>query len=138
MTGPGPELHAPWNVSPDALNPLDAALVRFISDGLSDDITDRLLGPDGFSVRRRMASLMAKHVRLQCCDLLMLAPERRRAIAESVILAELAEMLSKSDEGSPDLISGEPPAAPKDSPCTGLALVSEGDPGETSPPLTRL
>ena len=101
MSDPSAIPRAPWNVSPDTLAPLDAAIVRFISDGLSDDLTDRLLGPDGFAVRRRLAALMKDHAGLPPSDLVRMPPERRRALAETIILAEVAAVDPKSvDSGA--------------------------------------
>ena len=109
-------LQSPWAISPDTLDYLDADIVRFISGVMTDDFTDRILGRENFKVRRRIAELMTKHSSLQVNDLGLMLPERRRALAESIILAELAEAarapVAPAWRPDADEVAVEPPAEP--------------------------
>ena len=118
-------LQKPWNISPDVLDCRDAGVVTFISGVMTDDFRSRLLGPENFAVRRRLAELMAKHSQLHPGDLEALSPERRRALAESIIRAEIAELTPAPVQtapvpGEPD--SGSVPSAPTSSPAPGSEL----------------
>lgn len=84
-------LELPWGVSPESLEALDANIVRCISGVLTDAMTDELLGPKNFAVRRRIAALLAKHSTTSFSDLSGTDAQSRRALAERIIRAEIEE-----------------------------------------------
>ncbi|MBC7989372.1 MAG: hypothetical protein H7Y19_07300 [Luteimonas sp.] len=85
------ELNKAWDVCPELLSPLDADIVRSIAGELTDSFMQRMMSRENFVVRKRLAELLRKHSCGPFSDLAMLAPERRRQLAETIIKAELAE-----------------------------------------------
>jgi hypothetical protein len=109
-------LQPAWNVSPDDLEPLDASIVRCISGVMTDDFMSRMLGPEHFAVRRRLVALMEKHSPWQFADLAKMTPERRRALAESIVLAEIAEHFARPEIGAVPGVPGVMGVADESSP----------------------
>ena len=99
----------PWKVLPEELSQLDADIVRNIAGELTDGFLSRLLSRDHFAVRRRLEELLQKHSSLSYATVVMLAPERRRRLAEDIVRAELAAVAVASTE-APDARPGLPEA----------------------------
>lgn len=104
-------LKAAWNVSPDVLPSLDADIVRSIAGELTESFMQRMMSRENFVVRKRLAELLRKHSCGLFSDLAVLAPERRRELAESIVKAELAER-ALNDGASAELLRA--PGQPSD------------------------